>query len=457
MPIIIKTAGVSTYGAFTLIITIATVINGLSSFGVGTSSFRYLPSLTEKEDKARHFFPPFYFKLFVLLLISLVILFIEPIFVNLTIESGIHFSIYILPVFLISYHLYEYSHKYLRYTSRIFAMSLITVIYSYAHVLLVIILSKKIILDINVLLFSQSIILILVSILVFMRIFKEINISFSFFNYLEIKKQIKIGFPLVLNFIVDFILASSDRLLISYFLGVYCVGLYVPAYTLGSLILLVPKAIGTVVPQLMSRCIDKNDINGAKELFINSIKVFLAIVIPFIFGIYMIGYEGLLILSNQDVAQQGQYVALIVASSGIFYGLNILISQVFMVELKTKIIFKANVFAAIFNLGSNFVFLSIYPSLYTAAITTLLSFFISSLYFIRSLNRNWWDKSLFLYIIKIFFLSCVMFSSAELMVYMIKNFSMEISSLILLLIKVLVSISIYSILIWKFKLVEIKA
>jgi len=453
IPIIIKTVGVATYGSFALITSFVGIILGLSSLGVGVKSNRYLPSAKSNEERANLFYPQFYFKLYVIFLVSIVIVLLQESIKDYFIDDSLVFSIYIIPFFLVLYTFYVHSYSYLRYTSRIFYMNIIGIAYAYGHVLFILFYSNFVgDININILFLSQGIVALLVSIPFIILINKELGVQFIFFKFHELKEQIKIGFPLVLNLIVDFILAASDRFVLAYFMGVIAVGLYVPAYVMGSVVLLVPKAIGTVVPQLMSKSVDKGDFAQAKNLFYNSIKIYIAISIPFVFGIYLIGHEALILFANEDVAKEGRNIATIIAISSIFYGLNLMMSQANMVDLKTGIIFKANFIAAGINLVLNIILLYFIQSIYIPAITTVISFMIATFYFYVSLDNKWLDRRVFILFIKIFLISLGMF----IIVNGIGTYMEDLSRNSVLFFKIILSITLYTIFIFILKVYTLK-
>lgn len=449
IPIIIKTVGISVYGIFALLISFVGIIYGLSALGVGVKSYRYLPSAKTNSDRAELFYPPFYFQLFMIVLVSLLVFIFEDLILSFISDDKIVFSVYIIPLYLVLYSLYASSSNYLRYTSRIRYMNIHGLTFAYGHVFLMLYYAFYIgKLDINILFLSEAFVSLVVSLPFLVLLFKELSFKFIFFKIGELKEQIKIGFPLILNFIVDFILAASDRFVIAYFMGAFAVGLYVPAYTLGALILLVPKAIGTVVPQLMSKSIDNDNFDQAKSLFINSIKIFMLVTVPFIFGVYLIGYEALALLANEEVAKEGRYIAPIVSIGSLFYGFNLLMSQANMVDLKTGVIFKANTIAAVFNLISNIILLYFIQSIYIPAITTVVSFMIATVYFYKSLDEKWIDKSIVQIFTKILIASVLMFG----FVYVSFIFLPQMPIVMSMIVKILLAITVYAFLIIGFKI-----
>lgn len=447
MPIIIKTVGVSVYGSFILITSVIGVLFALSSLGVGVKSQRYLPSATTSDQKAKLFYPPFFFQFFVIIFISsFFIIFQHPIEVYF-LNNNSTFSSYIIPLYLLSIFLYAQAYNYLRGRLKIFSMNVMAVSGTYLHIFFILLYVTYVDrININTLILSEGLAVFLVVLPAIILIYREIHPRFIVYKFSEIKEQVKLGFPLILNYIVDFILAASDRFILAYYMGAIAVGLYVPAYTLGSVILLVPKAIGTVVPQMMSKSLDDGNFMQAKNIFFNSMKIYGVLSIPFIFGIYLVSYDALLLLTNSQVAEKGQAIATIVAIGSFFYGLNIIITQANMVDLKTKIIFKANAIAAIVNVILNIAILHFIQNIYVPAITTLLSFFIATVYFYKELDPKWHDSRIIGLILKLFLISSLMLIIVS---YCI-NYLPMISILYTLLIKIFFSIVVYVTLIFIF-------
>jgi O-antigen/teichoic acid export membrane protein len=201
--------------------------------------------------------------------------------------------------------------------------------------------------------------------------------------------DIRLGFPLILGFVLDFVLAGSDRYFIASYLSVRDVGYYVPGYVLGSLIIFVPKALGTSLPQLLYKAVDTNGEVQARAMVNYAIKIFLLLAIPFLFGCLALSRPILTILASREVADKAQWVAPIVCMGTIFYGLNLVLSNVLLVRLKTSALFKMNLFAACFSLLANLIALNFLKTILVAAVTTVLSFLIAFVYTYRIVVREW--------------------------------------------------------------------
>lgn len=390
MPIIIKTVGVTIYGGFVLLSSVLGIVFGISSFGAGFKAKRFMPSAMDMTARQSLFYPQFLFGMFSILFFSVLLIILNgPI--NLYIfKNEIFYSVLIIPLYLFCYFLYSQSSDYFRYTSRINYMMAATLSFPYFHIGLILVFyyCYKYI-SINVLVLSQTLSAFLITIPCFWIIFKEIGAKLSFYDVNGLVSDIKLGFPLVLGFIVDFILAGSDRYFIAFYMTVSAVGYYNPGYVLGSLIILIPKAMGNVLPQLLSKAVDRKNEDEAQKMLNYALKIFMLMAIPFIFGSMALAKPILTMLANREVAGNAYMVTPIVAIGTLFYGLNIILSNVLFVRMKTYAMFKMNLFASVFNLLANLIFLYFFRNISVAAITTFLSYFIAFLYINKIVRVDW--------------------------------------------------------------------
>ncbi len=391
MPIIIKTVGVTIYGGFILLSSILGIVFGISSFGAGFKAKRFMPSAVDMTARRSLFYPQFFFQMLSILLFSALLVILHRQINAYIFKNEINYSVLIIPCFLILYVLYSQGSDYFRYTSRVHYMTTAGISFPYIHIGLILLFYYCYrYISINVLVMSHAASAFLIAAPCFWIIFREIGVRFPFYSIKSLISDIKLGFPLVLGFIVDFILAGSDRYFIAFYLTVSAVGYYNPGYVLGSLIIFIPKAMGTAMPQLLSKAVDSNKENEAQRMLNYSIKFFLLMAIPFIFGSMILGKPILTLLANSEVAENAYLVTPIVALGTLFYGLNIILSNVLFVRLKTYAMFKMNVFASLFNLLANLILLYFFRNIIVAAITTFLSYFIAFIYINKIVKKEKW-------------------------------------------------------------------
>ncbi|MDA7679709.1 lipopolysaccharide biosynthesis protein [bacterium] len=390
MPVIIKTVGITAYGGFVLLSSILSIVFGISTFGAGFRAQRFLPSTSNITTRRELFYCQFFFQMFSILFLSLLFFLLNR-QVNVNIfNNEISYSAWIIPLYLISYTIYSQGSLYLRYTSRTNYMIIANISFAYINIGLILLYYYNYnFMSIDMLFISQILAATIIAVPCFTIIFREIGIEFTFYSMRNLISDIKIGFPLVLNFIVDFILAASDRYLIALYLTVSSVGYYNPGYVLGSFIVLIPKAMGTVLPQLMSKAVDNKNENEAQRMLNYSLKIFLLLAIPFIFGTIVFGKRILTLLANREIAENAYVVTSIVALGALFYGLYIIISNVLFVRMKTFAMFKINLSASLFNLLANLIFLYFFKNIIVTAFTTFFSYFIAFMYAYKIVKKDW--------------------------------------------------------------------
>jgi len=390
IPIIIKTSGAATYGAYALLISLTAFIFGVSSLGVGYRCKRLLPSIDAYKERIRIFFSQFTFQLITLSILTLILIYLYPKFDEFFFKGEFELQAWILLPFLLIHLIYSQLTDYFRYTHRIKIFNYATVAQPYLFILYLLLywsIYDKI--DVSILIISTLASSFLVAIVLIYLALKEIGFKLQLSPISDIYKDMRLGFPLTLSYIVDVIIAMSDRYVIAAFIGVSAVGYYIPAYTIGMLIIVLAKVFGVVLPPMVSRSIDSGD-NMTSEKIINiSIKVYLIASIPFVVGSLMFSKQILALFTTPEIADQAYIITPIVAFGALFYGLQLIISNVLFVTMKTKLMFKVNFYVAMLNLILNIILLYLFKEIVIAAITTTISYIFSLMYIFPKVNRFW--------------------------------------------------------------------
>jgi O-antigen/teichoic acid export membrane protein len=407
LPILIKSIGVTVYGGYTLLTATLGFLFGISSFGAGFRCKRFLPSSAEKNARKLLFYPQFLFQIAVIIVLSLLCLSFNPL-----IQRHLHdfrLAIWLVPLYLLSMTIWSQSTDYFRYTNRMAYFNYSTVVHPYAFIgVTLLILSLNINLTVNLLLASQIIVMVIVSIPLSIKMLGEIGLLPCFYKIGQLGEDVKLGFPLVLSYIVEFILSGSDRYLIAFFISITAVGCYGPAYTLGSLIIFFPKVSGVVLPPLLSRAVDNGREDEAQTMLDYTLKGFLLVAMPFVAGSYILSRPLLILFANAEVATRAALVTPIVAIGILFYGLTIILDNIFFVRMKTKVMFKISAVAAILNVLLNLIFLYLFRNVVVAAITTMVSYFVVFLYAYRVASSMWKINWNYRTIMKSIFASIIM-------------------------------------------------
>ena len=192
-------------------------------------------------------------------------------------------------------------------------------------------------------------------------------------NFLRIKKYLSFGLPTVPGNISSWIVQSSDRYLIGFFLGTLFVGYYVPGYTIGSSIMLFVAPLSFVLPAVLSKFFDENKITEVKTYLKYSLKYFLMVAIPSVFGLSILSKQLLTIFSTPEIAAKSYFIVPFIALSILLFGVYAVIAQIIALKKKTKITGTIWMGSAFLNLGLNFIFIPRFGIL-GAAITTLIAY-----------------------------------------------------------------------------------
>jgi len=384
MPIIIKSVGVTIYGGYVLLTSALGFLFGISSLGVGFRCKRYLPSSTDKKLRCELFYPQLLFQIISIFILSLAILLLEPFMKDWFLNNKIEFMILLAPLFLWLSMFYSQAADYFRYTGRMSFFNYATVLMPYINIGIVLLFLYSLHdLNINLLISAQIISMLLITTPLFFSIYNEIGFNFPTMKINELISDIKLGFPIVLGYVTNFVVSSSDRYVIALFLSVTSVGYYSPAYGLGSLIIFYPMVSAVVLPPLLSKAVDNGKEHEARVVIDYTIKGFLFIGIPFVLGSYVMSKPLLTLLANA-------YLIVPIVSMGmIFYGLIVILSNVLFVQMKTSAIFRVNVIAALLNLTLNLVLIYIFRDIRIAALMTLFSYFIAFILISRTVSANW--------------------------------------------------------------------
>lgn len=375
IPVLIKAAGVSIYGGYVLVISLLSLAFGLSSLGVGFKFKRFLPSAEGPAAARGLFYPQFYFQLASVAAIAGLFFIFEAPLKAAFFKDQVAFSIWLVPLFLLTYTAYSQVTDYFRYSGRMAYFTYATTSVPYASLGLMLLgyfLTGGI--GVNLLLAAECLAMALVTLPILWVMLREIGFGLIFFGPGELRTDMKVGFPLLLTYMVDYVLSAGDRYIIALYLSSTFVGYYAPAYALGTMIVLLPKVSGVVLPQLLSKAVDEGHEEKAATMVTYMVKGYLMVAVPFVAGAALFSRQLLTVLGNPEVAARAWLVTPVVALATLFYGLNIIMSNIFFVRMRTAELLKWNVISAALNIALNLIFIYVFKNILVAAFTTLISY-----------------------------------------------------------------------------------
>lgn len=211
------------------------------------------------------------------------------------------------------------------------------------------------------------------------------RIGFSFPRFVNTKKYIAFGIPLVFSFLFLFIQNWGNRYIINYFLGLKQVGIYSAAYLLAYTITFIGAPIGYILFPTLSGCINRAEIEEAGIYLKYSLKYFFIAGIPLIFIISFISKELLILIATPEFLAARPYLPLLLA--GIFIAqIGAIGEYVNIVFGKNVLILQVCIITAIMNIVLNIILIPVI-GLAGAALTMLLSFAAYSFFNLKYCQR----------------------------------------------------------------------
>ena len=216
----------------------------------------------------------------------------------------------------------------------------------------------------------------IIILIAFLTIMSQIGFVIPRFTYL--REYLQFSLPLTPNNFVRWVTDSSDRYLITYFLGLNSVGIYSAAYSFGSLIQLFVSPLQLILLPALSNLYDENKIDEIIVYMSHSLRYFLLVSIPAVFALSSLAKPLLRIFTTQDFLS-GWLVIPIIALSGLLAGIfQIFVNIMFLVK-ETKSITYINLAGAVLNVLIN-LFLIPLIGILGAAISTLLAYFFMAVF-----------------------------------------------------------------------------
>lgn len=192
-------------------------------------------------------------------------------------------------------------------------------------------------------------------------------------RFSKMRDYLTFGINTVPSSVSSWAVSSSDRYVIGLLLGTSFVGYYSPGYNLGNILIIIIAPFSFILPSALSKYYDEQNVDAVRTILSQSLRYFLTLAIPSAFGISILSFSILRMLTTPEIAAQGYMITPFVAVSALIFGVYVVISHILILEKKTSALSKVWFIAAALNLGLNFMLV---PSLgiIGGAITTLIAY-----------------------------------------------------------------------------------
>jgi O-antigen/teichoic acid export membrane protein len=375
LPIITKSLGTYDYGLWAQINISVSLISPLALMGLSMGLVRFLSSETEKEIIKEAVYSILFFVTISGLLASfLLYILAEPlaIFGFKDLEAAYFIKAGSLLIFVNV--LEPVSLYYFRVFRQIKKFAYFTLIEAFGKLLFILVLLKMgygLLGVIEATLLVQGVIILIA----FLTIVSQIGFTIPRFTY--IREYLQYSLPLTPNTLVRWITESSDRYLVTYFLGLTSVGIYSAACSFGNLIQLLVSPLQLILFPELSKLYDEGKINEVETYMSHSLRYFFLVAVPAVFGLSALAKPLLIIFTTKDFLS-GWFVIPVIAFSGLLAGIVQIFVNTLLIVKKTKVPTYINFAAAVLNVLINLLLI---PSvgIVGAALSTLFSYFFMAI------------------------------------------------------------------------------
>jgi O-antigen/teichoic acid export membrane protein len=396
LPILTKNLAIADYGAWALILVTTSLLPVLACLGLPSAMTRFLAAATDKRDISESFYSIGFIVLLTSSIISALLFLFVPQIAASWFHNNTTIALLLIPNVFIAC-LTAYVLQYFVTFQQIKRYSLLSFFNAYLNTALVayFVLSGRGLEGAVIALLIQQLVVFAV---IISLVVAEIGLAIPTFKHA--RQYLAYGLPLVPGSLSAWVVNSSDRYLIAFFLGAAAVGYYSPGYNLGYAIAMVSFPLATLLPPVLSKYYDENNIADVRTILTYSLKYYAGIALPCVFALSVLSKPLLLVLTTQQIATNGYLVTPFVAAGTALVGAYSTLVMIIALKKKTAVIGTIWLLSAVLNFGLNLVLIP-YLGLIGAALTTflafLLAFVLTTLYSLRQfkfdMNKGFMVKS----------------------------------------------------------------
>lgn len=374
LPILSKNLGIQEYGIWNQFTVTLTLIPAIAALGLPYTLVRFFSASKNLEEIKEAFYT-------ILAMITVgcgsiaILIAIFSGFISNMLFSGNTFVTLVLALTLLISGLILLSFDYFRTFDQMRTYS----IFSFLQAILTVVIVAFFVLngaDISGAVLGMLITQIIILIGMYAIIIRQIGFKLPKFHNLS--EYLNFGLPTIPSNISFWVLDITDRYLIGILLGLSFVGYYSAGYLLGSIISILLSPFYTILLPILAQYHVENETFKIKSLLNHSIKFFLVVAIPTAFILTILSKPILDILSTPSIAENGFIITPIVALGGLFFGVYGIISQIIVLERKTKITGNIWLFSIFLNIILDITF-GYYWGIIGIAITTSLVYLFAML------------------------------------------------------------------------------
>lgn len=389
LPILTQNLSIADYGVWVQFQITLTLIPSIAILGLPYTMVRFMATSKNREEIQESFYS-FLFTITITGLIAALALFLlaEPIS-NALFNGNLIVGI-ILPITVLMTTLMLLFFDFFRAFNQMTKYAILTTLQAYMVVIFVaafVLTGFGIIGAVTGILITQT----LISLIMFALVLRQIGFKIPKFR--NLRAYLSFALPTVPSNASFWILDASDRYVIGLFMGISAVSFYSAGYTISALMGLLTVPLYTVLLPILSQYYAERKIRETRFLLNYSVKLYLIIAVPTVVALSVLAKPLLYILSTPALADVGYTITPILALGGLVFGLYCIVTQIIVMERKTKITGYIWIISTILNIVLDITFGYLF-GIIGIAVTTLLiylfAFIITSYYSFKYIRCNFY-------------------------------------------------------------------
>jgi O-antigen/teichoic acid export membrane protein len=372
LPILTRALGANLYGTWSLINVTVLLIFPFAILGLRVAIVRFLAAEKDMSRVREDFFSVFSVVCFAGIILSLLLYLLSDVFAAHIFKDA-SFSSYVklASVLILFNAMFQLLRTFFRVQRKMGLFTTISLLYDASQVgliVLFILLGHKLTGAITALVING----ILFNTITLTIILKQIGFQLPRFS--RLKTYLRWGLPLTPNDAIYWIITTSDRYMVSYFIGVTNAGIYNAAYCLGNYASFAVMPLGMVLYPNVIKTYEEGNRDTTKNYFKYSVKYLMMIAIPSAFGLSILAKPLLQILTTPEFVPGSEIVPYVAFGAVVFCFYHI---GVYVIQLagKTELVLILLSSGAGLNIVLNIILIPRLGIL-GAALATLIAFAI---------------------------------------------------------------------------------
>lgn len=367
LPIITKNLSIADYAVYVQFQITITLVYSVAILGLPYTMVRFMAASRNMEEIKESFYSFLFTVLGVSLIIALILYFLVGPISNILFDGNLAVGL-ILPLTTLMTALMYLFFDYFRAFNQMNKYALLTTVQAYMVIIfgaILIFAGFGVVGAVTGILITQT----LISLIMFILVLRQIGFKIPKFR--NLREYLTFGLPTIPSNASFWVLDATDRYVIGIAIGINAVGFYSAGYTISSLMNLLTAPLYTVLLPILSQYYAERRIRDTRFLLNYSIKLYLVVAVPAVVGLSVLARPLLYVLSTPELADIGYIITPILATGGLIFGLYCIVTQIIVMERKTKITGYIWVIATVLNVVMDISFGYLFGIL-GIAVTTLL-------------------------------------------------------------------------------------